>query len=103
MSVTFDTAIVGGHVVRYVDASNSLAPDVLVLIHGFPLGVQMWEPQFSAFDGCGDGHVDVGVSGPGLVDKIYNLWERNPMTVRATYLASNGTKDAPPASKLPSY
>ena len=51
MSVTFDTAIVGGHVVRYVDASNSVARDILVLIHGFPLGVQMWEPQLSAFDG----------------------------------------------------
>ena len=33
----------------------------------------------------------------GLVDKIYNLWERNPITVRASYLASNGQTDAPPA------
>ena len=39
----------------------------------------------------------------GLVDKLYNLWERNPITVRASYLASNGQKDAPPAPKLPSY
>jgi 3',5'-cyclic-AMP phosphodiesterase len=56
---------------------------------------------FSAFDGCGDGRMDVLESG--LVNKLYNLWERNPITVRASYLASNGKKDAPPRPKLPTY
>ena len=56
---------------------------------------------FSQFDGCGDGRMNVLESG--LVDKLYNLWNRNPVTVRASYLASNGSKDAPPATKLLSY
>ncbi|MDC0712886.1 metallophosphoesterase [Stigmatella sp. ncwal1] len=56
---------------------------------------------FSAFDGCGDGRMDVLEAG--LVNKLYNLWERNPITVRASYLASNGKKDAPPRPKLPTY
>jgi predicted MPP superfamily phosphohydrolase len=56
---------------------------------------------FSAFDGCGDGRMDVLESG--LVDKLYNLWQRNPVTVRASYLASNGQTAAPPSPKLSSY
>jgi Icc protein len=56
---------------------------------------------FSQFDGCGDGTVDVLESG--LVDKVYNLWDRNPVTVSATYISSNGTRDVPPATKLASY
>jgi len=56
---------------------------------------------FSAFDGCGDGRIEVLESG--LSDKLYNLWDRNPMTVRSAYLASNGTRFGPPAPKLPSY
>jgi len=56
---------------------------------------------FSNFDGCGDGRVEVLEAG--LVNKLYNLWERNPMTVRSTYLASNGSKDVPPKPLLPSY
>src|SRR5216683_7444614 len=53
------------------------------------------------FHGCGDGAVDVLESG--LVDKLYNLWDRNPVTVRASYLASGGKQAAPPRTKLPSY
>jgi Icc protein len=56
---------------------------------------------FSQFDGCGDGQVNVLESG--MVDKLYNLWDRNPMTVRASYVAFNGTKDAPPAVRFASY
>jgi predicted MPP superfamily phosphohydrolase len=56
---------------------------------------------FSQFDGCGDGSVDVLESG--LVNKLYNLWDRNPVTVRASYLASGGTRDVPPRPRLPSY
>lgn len=66
------------------------------------LTVQMNRPDpFSQFDGCGDGRISVDANM--LVDQVYNLWERNPMTVRGTYLASNGAKDAPPRTKLPSY
>jgi hypothetical protein len=67
-----------------------------------PLTVQMNRADpFDQFDGCGSGHAVV--SPEGLVDKFYNLWDRNPMTVRATYLASNGTRDRPSAARLPSY
>jgi 3',5'-cyclic AMP phosphodiesterase CpdA len=70
---------------------------------GLPaLTVQMNRADpFDQLDGCGDGHMLVGAGG--LVDKIYNLWDRNPMTVRASYLASNGTKDRPAATRLPSF
>jgi 3',5'-cyclic AMP phosphodiesterase CpdA len=75
---------------------------------GLPkLTVQMNRADpFNNFDGCGDGRFDVGTAGTGgagLVDSIYNLWDRNPVTVKASYLASNGTKDAPAATKLVSY
>ena len=67
-----------------------------------PLTVQMNRADpFDQLDGCGDGRMVV--SPGGLVDKIYNLWDRNPMTVRASYLASNGAKDKPAATRLPSY
>ena len=70
---------------------------------GLPkLTVQMNRPDpFDNFDGCGNGQVNV-LEG-GLVDKLYNLWDRNPVTVRGSYLASNGARDAPPATKLTSY
>jgi Icc protein len=55
---------------------------------------------FSQFDGCGDGRIELAA---GLADKLYNLWERNPVTVRASYLASNGARDRPPETKLASY
>ncbi len=66
------------------------------------LTIQMNRPDpFSQFDGCGDGRVDVNVDG--LVDKVYGLWERNPVTIRSAYLSSSGSKSAPPRPKLPSY
>lgn len=70
---------------------------------GLPrLTVQMNRADpFSQFDGCGDGRFDVAAQG--AVDKLYNLWERHPVTVRATYLASNGARDVPPRPKLPTY
>ncbi|HXU74677.1 MAG TPA: metallophosphoesterase [Polyangia bacterium] len=70
---------------------------------GLPaLTVQMDRADpFDQFDGCGNGHMLV--SEGGLVDKIYNLWDRNPMTVRASYLASNGARDRPSATRLPSF
>ena len=56
---------------------------------------------FDQFDGCGDG--SVGLTEEGLANVLYNLWDRNPVTVRASYLASSGAKDAPARTKLPSY
>ena len=56
---------------------------------------------FDQFDGCGDGSVNVLESG--LVDKLYNLWDRNPVTVRASYARSGGTVDRPAQTKLASF
>jgi Icc protein len=56
---------------------------------------------FDQFDGCGDGNVELTENG--LANTLYNLWDRNPVTVRASYLASSGAQDAPPRTKLPSY
>ncbi len=70
---------------------------------GLPkLTVQMNRADpFDQFDGCGDGTVDV-LEG-GMVDKLYNLWDRNPVAVRASYIRSNGAADAPPRTKLVTY
>jgi Icc protein len=55
---------------------------------------------FDQFDGCGDGTIDVMESG--LVNALYNLWDRNPVSVKASYV-STGTQDRPPQTKLTSY
>jgi 3',5'-cyclic AMP phosphodiesterase CpdA len=70
---------------------------------GLPrLTVQMNRPDpFAQQDGCGDGRVVVHPEG--VVDKIYSLWERNPVTVKHTYLASGGARDVPMATKLRAY
>lgn len=70
---------------------------------GLPaLTVPMNRPEpFSNFDGCGDGRMNVLESG--LVDKLYNLWDRDPVTVKSSYLASGGRTDRPPAPRLPPY
>jgi hypothetical protein len=70
---------------------------------GLPkLTVQMNRADpFDQFDGCGNGSVTVVENG--MVDKLYNLWDRNPVSVRATYIASNGAKDPPPRTKLASF
>ena len=47
---------------------------------------------FNQFDGCGDGTVDVYASG--VVDKNYNLWDRNPRAVRYAELAANSIPGA---------
>ncbi|MFZ0889015.1 MAG: metallophosphoesterase [Candidatus Binataceae bacterium] len=67
-----------------------------------PLTIQMNRADpFDQFDGCGDGRLDVGAAG--LVDAVYNLWDRNPVTVAATYLRSQGKADQPPAPQFASY
>jgi hypothetical protein len=70
---------------------------------GMPeLTIQMSRPDpFNPHDGCGDGEVHVHPDG--LIDKVYSLWNRNPVTVSRTYLASWGKQDAPPKPNRPAY
>ncbi|MBN2023595.1 MAG: metallophosphoesterase [Pirellulales bacterium] len=70
---------------------------------GMPeLTIEMARPDpFNANDGCGDGEVQVHPDG--LVDKIYSLWNRNPITVSRTYMTSWGKEDAPPKPNRPAY
>ena len=70
---------------------------------GMPeLTIEMSRPDpFNANDGCGDGEVQVHPDG--LVDKVYNLWNRNPITVSKTYMVSMGKQDVPPKPNRPSY
>jgi 3',5'-cyclic AMP phosphodiesterase CpdA len=56
---------------------------------------------FNPNDGCGDGEVRVYTDG--LVDKVYNLWNRNPVTVARAYTASWGKEGVPPKPNLASY
>jgi predicted phosphodiesterase len=56
---------------------------------------------FDQFDGCGDGRATILADG--LADKVYNLWDRNPITVNANYLRSFGKTDRPPAPQFASY
>jgi 3',5'-cyclic-AMP phosphodiesterase len=67
-----------------------------------PLTVQMNRADpFDQFDGVGDGQF--GVRTEGLVDTIYNLWDRNPVTVRASYLTSHARVDRPSKPQFASY
>jgi predicted phosphodiesterase len=56
---------------------------------------------FDEADGTGNGTVDV-LSG-GYVNKHYNLWSRNPITVTKAYLDSWGKQSTPPPPVFPSY
>jgi predicted phosphodiesterase len=68
---------------------------------GLPeLTIQMDRPDpFDPNDGCGDGHVDVHEDG--LVDAIYRLWNRNPITIESSYLAGKGKR--PPSNARKAY
>ena len=70
---------------------------------GLPaLTIQMNRPDpFNSMDGCGDG--EVLVHPDGLVDKLYKLWNRNPVTVSRAYMTSNGKKDLPLKPNAGSY
>lgn len=70
---------------------------------GLPeLTVQMSRPDpFNPSDGCGNG--EVLVHPDGLADKVYRLWNRNPVTVSRTYTSSMGKKDRPPAPSRAGY
>lgn len=71
--------------------------------HGLPtLTVEMGRPDpLDPHDGCGDGSITVHPDG--LIDKVYNLWNRNPVTVKRTWLASAGQRDKPTPSTRTSY
>lgn len=60
---------------------------------------------FNPLDGCGVGHVDVHTDRDprGIVDATHRPWNRDPLVVRRTYLASDGREDRPAAPNLPSY
>src|SRR5579875_212145 len=70
---------------------------------GLPeLTVQMNRADpFDQLDGLGDGEFTARTDQ--LVDTVYNLWDRNPVTVRADYLVSGGKVDRPPAPQFASY
>ena len=70
---------------------------------GLPeLTIQMSRPDpFDPNDGCGDGEVHVHADG--LVNKVYALWNRNPITVSRGYTASWGKQGAPPKPNRSSY
>jgi 3',5'-cyclic-AMP phosphodiesterase len=67
-----------------------------------PLTIQMNRADpFDQLDGLGDGQFSVRTDG--LVDTIYSLWDRNPVSVKADYLVSRGKVDVPPAPQFASY
>ena len=67
-----------------------------------PLTVQMNRADpFDPNDGMGTGTAMVHPDG--LVDKVYNLWNRDPVQVASSYLTSNGTSDLPSKPNLVSY
>jgi len=51
MARTLKTTTIEGRIVRYIDAGDPSAAQVLVLVHAFPMGTAMWAPQFDAFPG----------------------------------------------------
>jgi Icc protein len=70
---------------------------------GLPeLTVQMSRPDpFNPNDGCGDGQLIVHPDG--VIDKLYNLWNRNPITVTRNFMLSKGAKEKPREAALKSY
>ena len=70
---------------------------------GLPaLTVQMNRPDpFDPNDGLGNG--EVRVHPDGLVDKVYNLWNRNPVQVSAAYVTSGGKQDPPAKPNLVTF
>jgi len=69
---------------------------------GMPdLTIQMDRPDpFNPNDGCGDGQFDVHEDA--MVDSLYRLWNRNPVTVKATYVAT-GKADRPRSNNRRGY
>jgi 3',5'-cyclic-AMP phosphodiesterase len=74
---------------------------------GLPeLTIQMNRPDpFNPNDGCGDGQLQITAAPASglMIDKLYNLWNRNPMTVTSAYLQSRRSKDGAPKPNAGSY
>jgi hypothetical protein len=70
---------------------------------GLPeLTIEMNRPDpFDPNDGCGDGVVRVHPDG--LVDKVYQLWNRRPITVTRRYTMTSGAEDRPAVANLTPY
>lgn len=72
-----------------------------------PQGMPEWTipmnrpDPFNSNDGCGNG--EIRLSPEGLVDKVYQLWNRKPIVVPAVWLASESDDHRPPRPNLPSY
>jgi 3',5'-cyclic-AMP phosphodiesterase len=67
-----------------------------------PLTVQMNRADpYDQLDGLGYGQLNVNKVG--LADMLYNLWDRNPVTVHSEYLRSHGKVYRPPAPQFASY
>lgn len=49
MSSALRLATINGRSLKYVETGTSGSSDVLVMVHGFPLGIRMWAPQMDAF------------------------------------------------------
>lgn len=56
---------------------------------------------FDSAAGCGDG--EFRISADGLVDKVYKIWNREPMLVPAAYLRDGDESAMPKRPNLPSY
>ncbi len=67
-----------------------------------PLTVQMNRADpYDQLDGLGYGQLNVNKEG--LPDMLYNLWDRNPVTIHSEYLRSHGKVYRPPAPQFASY
>jgi 3-oxoadipate enol-lactonase len=51
MTLTPDMTVVSGRAVRYLEGGDGGASNALLLLHAFPMGVRLWEPQLDAFPG----------------------------------------------------
>lgn len=51
MSAPMQIATIAGRKLRFVQSGDPAATSVLVLVHAFPVGVRLFEPQLSAFGG----------------------------------------------------
>lgn len=47
--MNLESVTVGHHTIRYLTGGNPAASRVLVLLHAFPVGVCLWEPQLDAW------------------------------------------------------
>ena len=51
ISPRIQTSTVGGRSLTFIDGGDTHATNLLALLHAFPVGVHMFDPQIRAFDG----------------------------------------------------